>query len=58
MAFGVLTQFWINPGLVGVGLVAKFSLVYWGLTLLPLATQVAMVWLYFHLNRRHFGAAA
>ncbi len=58
VAFGVLTQFWINPGLVGVGLVAKFSLVYWGLTLLPLATQVAMVWLYFHLNRRHFGAAA
>ena len=57
VAFGVLTQFWINAGLVGAGVVAKFSLVYWGLTLVPLFTQVWMIWLLFTLNRRHFRAA-
>lgn len=55
VAFGVLTQFWINPGLVGSGLVTKFSAVYWALTLVAIFTQVAMVALFVRLNRRHFG---
>jgi hypothetical protein len=56
VAFAVLVQFWVNKGLVGAGLVTKFGTVYWGLTAVALAAQLAMVWLVWHLNRRHFGA--
>lgn len=55
VAFAVLVQFWINKGLVDIGLVAKFDTAYWALTAVALAAQVAMVWLVWHLNRRHFG---
>jgi hypothetical protein len=55
VAFAVLVQFWVNKGLVGAGLVAKFGATYWALTALALVAQLAMVWLVWHLNRRHFG---
>ena len=55
VAMSVILHFWINKGLVGAGLIAKFGLAYWGLTLIPLAFQIAMIALVFHLNRRHFG---
>lgn len=56
VALNVMLFFWINKGLVGAGLIAKFGVAYWGLTAVALALQVAMIWLVFHLNRRHFGA--
>ena len=56
VAFSVLVQFWVNKGLVGAGLIAKFGLAYWALTIPALLAQVAMIWLVWHLNRRHFGA--
>lgn len=57
VAFAVLVQFFVNKGLVTAGLIEKFGAVYWSLTAVALVAQVAMVWLVFHLNRRHFGAA-
>ena len=55
VALNVMLFFWINKGLVGAGLIAKFGIAYWGLTAIAIALQVAMIWLVFHLNRRHFG---
>jgi hypothetical protein len=57
VGFSVLVQFWINRGLVGTGLIEKFSAGYWTLTAVSLVAQAAMVWLVLHLNRRHFGGA-
>jgi hypothetical protein len=57
VGLAVMLQFWLNKGLVEAGLVAKFGVAYWGITALALASQVAMVWLVLHLNRRHFGNA-
>lgn len=56
VGFAVLMQFWINKGLVGAGMIDKFSVTFWALTAIALAAQFAMVWLVLHLNRRHFGA--
>lgn len=58
VALSVMTHFWLNKGLVANGLVAKFSAGYWAITLIAIAFQVAMIWLVFHLNRRHFGRSA
>jgi len=55
VALNVMLFFWINKGLVGAGLIAKFGIAYWGLTAIAIALQLAMIWLVFHLNRRHFG---
>ena len=56
VAFSVLFQFFINKGLVATGLVEKFSTGYWALTALAIISQLAMVWLLFKLNHKHFGA--
>lgn len=58
VGFAVLTHFFVNKGLVEAGVIAKFGVAYWGLTAVALVAQVAMIWLVFHLNRRHFGAPA
>lgn len=55
VAMSVMLQFWINKGLVATSLVDKFSAGYWLLTAVAIAFQLAMVWLVFRLNRRHFG---
>ena len=55
VGFAVLLHFFINRGLVDAGLIAKFSPAFWALTSVALVAQVAMIWLVFHLNRRHFG---
>ncbi|MEN8839926.1 MAG: hypothetical protein ABF254_01605 [Octadecabacter sp.] len=55
VALSVMTHFWINKGLVGAGMIAKFGLAYWMLTAVAIGFQVAMVLLVLHLNRRHFG---
>lgn len=58
VAFSVLFQFFINKGLVATGMVDKYSAVYWILTALAIGSQMAMVWLLFKLNNKHFGANA
>ncbi|MDY6859472.1 MAG: hypothetical protein SWN98_09040 [Pseudomonadota bacterium] len=55
VALSVMIQFWLNKGLVAAGLVAKFSTGYWLITAIAIAFQISMIWLVFHLNRRHFG---
>jgi len=57
VALSVMTHFWINKGLVGAGLIARFGVTYWVLSAVAIAFQVAMVLLVFHLNRRHFAKA-
>ncbi len=54
VGIGVMMQFWINKGLVGAGLVAKFSVAYWALSGVAVLTQVAMIALVIMLNRKHF----
>ncbi|MBU2992571.1 hypothetical protein Q4555_08320 [Octadecabacter sp. 1_MG-2023] len=54
VALSVMMHFWINKGLVAAGIIAKFAIVYWGLTAVAIGFQVAMVLLVLHLNRRHF----
>ncbi len=51
-----MLQFWINKGLVGAGLIAKFGAAYWALSAVTLALQVAMIALVLILNRKHFAA--
>lgn len=58
VALSVMIHFWLNKGLVANGLVAEFSAAYWAITLIAIAFQVTMIWLVFHLNRRHFGQPA
>lgn len=55
VAVSVMLHFWINKGLVGAGVIAKFGVAYWSLTSLALASQVAMIALVLVLNRQHFG---
>lgn len=54
VALSVMLQFFINKGLVAVGLIEKFSTVYWGITAIALVFQVAMIILMLRLNRQHF----
>ncbi|MBE1285877.1 MAG: hypothetical protein GJ676_21365 [Rhodobacteraceae bacterium] len=54
VALSVLTHFWVNKGLVGAGLIAKFSPAYWSLTAIAIALQIAMIALVLRLNRQHF----
>ncbi|WP_368184792.1 hypothetical protein [Aestuariibius sp. HNIBRBA575] len=57
VALSVLGHFWINKGLVGAAVIAKFGIAYWTLTAIAVGFQVAMVLLVLYLNRRHFGRA-
>ncbi|MBF9045103.1 hypothetical protein HKCCE4037_17300 [Rhodobacterales bacterium HKCCE4037] len=54
VAISVMMHFWINKGLVGAGLIAKFGVAYWSFTAFAIAAQVAMIFLVLVLNRRHF----
>jgi hypothetical protein len=55
VAFAVMMQFFINKGLVGAGLIAKFDTVYWALSGVSVAAQLAAVWVVLVLHRKHFG---
>jgi len=57
VAASVILQFWINKGLVGAGLIAKFGAAYWALSAIAVGFQIAMIVLVLVLNRRHFRAA-
>lgn len=54
VALSVMLHFWVNKGLVGAGIIAKFGVAYWSLTALAIAAQIAMIVLVFVLNHRHF----
>lgn len=54
VAISVLMQFWINKGLVGAGVIAKFGAAYWTLSAIAVGFQIAMIVLVLVLNRRHF----
>lgn len=56
VALSVLLQFYLNKGLVEVGLLAKFSPAYWAITAVALVLQAASVWLVLRLNAKHFAA--
>ncbi len=54
VALSVMTHFYLNKGLVAVGLVDKFSVAYFAISAIAIALQVAMIWLVFKLNAKHF----
>jgi hypothetical protein len=56
VALSVMLHFWINKGLVATDMIAKFSVVYWGLTGVALVLQFAMITLVIRLHRQHFQA--
>lgn len=58
VAFAVMMQFFINKGLVGAGLIAKFGVAYWTLSAMAVAAQVLTVALVLVLHRKHFSAPA
>ncbi|AVX02623.1 hypothetical protein MXMO3_00075 [Maritalea myrionectae] len=54
VALSVMVHFFVNKGLVGAGLIAKFGVAYWAFTLPALAFQIAMIVLVVRLNKQHF----
>lgn len=54
VALSVMLHFFVNKGLVGAGVIEKFSTPYWAITALALIAQAAMIVLVFRLNRQHF----
>lgn len=58
VALSVLIHFWVNKGLVGAGVIAKFGTAYWALTAPALLLQLAMILLLMRLTRRHFRRAS
>ena len=56
VAFSVLIHFFLNKGLVAAGVVDKFSVAFWVITAVAIASQLLMVALVLRLNRQHFGS--
>jgi len=54
VALSVMLHFFINKGLVEAAVVDKFSLAYWVLSALALASQAVAIALVVRLNRQHF----
>ena len=54
VALAVMTQFFINKGLVSVGMLDKFSTAYWTITATAIVLQIATIVLLFRLNAKHF----
>jgi len=54
VALSVILQFYVNKGLVGMGLVGKYSAAYWALSTPALLLQVATILLLVMLNLKHF----
>ncbi len=55
VAFSVLLHFFLNKGLVAAGVVEQFSVAYWVVSAVAIASQFLMVALVIRLNRQHFG---
>lgn len=58
VALSVMIHFFLNKGLVGIQVVDKYSLAYWIISGIALASQFAMIWLLLKLNTQHFGILA
>lgn len=56
VALSVLLQFFVNKGLVGAGVIDKYTFIYWAITAVAIGFQIAMVALVIRLNGQHFGA--
>lgn len=56
VALSVMMQFFINKGLVGAGLIARFGLAYWTLSAVAVIAQLLTLVLVIALNRKHFHA--
>ena len=56
VALSVMLHFYVNKGMVGVGLVEKFGVAYWAVTALALLAQALTIRLVFRLNATHFSA--
>lgn len=54
VALVVMLHFFANKGLVGVGLIEKFSAPFWVVTGAALVLQTVTIWLVLTLNARHF----
>lgn len=52
VALGILGHFFINKGLVGVGMVDKFSVTYWVLSGALVGLHIVTMWLVFKLNSK------
>ena len=57
VALTVMLHFFVNKGLVGVGMIDKFGVAYWAVTAVALLSQVLTIRLVFQLNAKHFSAA-
>ena len=55
VALSVLLHFFLNSGLVKAGVIDKFSLMYWVISAIAIAFQMAMIVLVVRLNKQHFG---
>ena len=58
VALAVMTHFFTNKGLVGAGLIDKFSVAYWAASAIAILFQISMIVLVIRLNRQHFGKPA
>ena len=58
VAFNVMVHFFVNKGLVGAGVIEKFSAGYWSFTAIALIFQMVAIALVLRLNRQHFSRSA
>lgn len=57
VAIAVLGHFYINAGLVGAGVLDRFSLAFWLLSAIAVLAQAAAIYVLVTLNAGHFSAA-
>mgnify|MGYP006285870999 FL=1 len=57
VALTVMIHFFVNKGLVGVGLVEPFDPAFWAVTAVALLSQALTIRLVFRLNAKHFDRA-
>lgn len=58
VALSVMTQFWLNKGLVAAGIIAKYSVAYWAISGIAVALQIGVIVLVWMLARKHFAPMA
>jgi hypothetical protein len=56
VATSVILHFFVNHGLVAVGLIDKLGAAYWIVSGLSIAVQMVTIWFVFRLIKRHFYA--
>jgi hypothetical protein len=56
VALTVMLHFFVNKGLVGIGLIDKFGPAFWAVTALALLSQALTIRLVLQLNAKHFSA--